>query len=124
MLVTLTDEAEELLRSTVAYRCVVVTLAWVAEPLTDRDDVDAGSEQVDSRAVPHAVGMEALGARWGGPKLMERGSSDPDSPFSGAARWSLQEPSVRQRWAAPLRSQSIVRAIRKPTEERLLRPVL
>ena len=37
--------------------------AGVTEPLTDRDDVDAGAEQVDSRAVPHAVGMEALGAQ-------------------------------------------------------------
>ena len=37
--------------------------AGVAEPLTDRDDVDAGAEQVNRRAVPHAVGMEALGAQ-------------------------------------------------------------
>ena len=37
--------------------------AGVAEPLADRDDVDAGAKQVDNRAVPHAVGMEALGAQ-------------------------------------------------------------
>ena len=35
----------------------------VAEPLTDRNDIDAGAEQVDSRAVPHAVGMETLDAQ-------------------------------------------------------------
>ena len=35
----------------------------VAEPLADRDDVDAGPEQVDGSAVPHAVGMEALAAQ-------------------------------------------------------------
>ena len=37
--------------------------AGVAEPLTDRDDIDAGAEQVDSGAVPHAVGMEVFGAQ-------------------------------------------------------------
>ena len=37
--------------------------AGVAKPLTDRDDVDAGAEQVDGRAVPHAVGMETLSAQ-------------------------------------------------------------
>ena len=37
--------------------------AGVAEPLADRDDVDAGAEQVDGRAVSHAVGMKALGTQ-------------------------------------------------------------
>ena len=46
-------------RSTVAYRCVVVTLAWPSHWLIVTMSTPARSRW-DGRAVPHAVGMEAF----------------------------------------------------------------
>ena len=63
----------------------------VAEPLTDRDDVDAGAKQVDRRAVAHAVGMETLGAqgRHGGLRadaVLLQQVADAESCQPGASR--------------------------------------
>lgn len=39
---------------------LVMVNAGMAEPLTDRDDVNAGPEKEYGRAVAHAVGMRPL----------------------------------------------------------------
>jgi hypothetical protein len=41
----------------------------VAQPLADREDVDARSQQVYSGAVPHAVGVQPLGCKRGSGSL-------------------------------------------------------